>query len=377
MIYKDFQGEKLSALGMGAMRLPVRDGNDGDVDRAAAEKMIDYAMAHGVNYYDTAWGYHSGNSERVLGAALSKYPRDSFYLADKFPGYDLSNMDKVESIFEEQLKKCGVEYFDFYLFHNVCEMNIDGYLNPAYGIFDYLKKQRDAGRIRHLGFSAHGSYGVMQRFLEAYGKDMEFCQIQLNYLDWSFQDAKAKVELLDSYHIPVGVMEPLRGGKLASLAAADEEKLRALRPEEPIPAWAFRFIQSIPQVVVTLSGMSNMEQITNNIRTFQEEKPLQEKEMDTLLSIAGEMVGKIALPCTACRYCVSHCPKGLDIPGLLALYNEHSFDGGFIAPMALSAIPEDKRPGACIGCRSCEAVCPQQIKISEAMADFVRKLEAE
>ena len=377
MIYKDFQGEKLSALGMGAMRLPVRDGNDGDVDRAAAEKMIDYAMAHGVNYYDTAWGYHSGNSERVLGAALSKYPRDSFYLADKFPGYDLSNMDKVESIFEEQLKKCGVEYFDFYLFHNVCEMNIDGYLNPAYGIFDYLKKQRDAGRIRHLGFSAHGSYGVMQRFLEAYGKDMEFCQIQLNYLDWSFQDAKAKVELLDSYHIPVWVMEPLRGGKLASLAAADEEKLRALRPEEPIPAWAFRFIQSIPQVVVTLSGMSNMEQITNNIRTFQEEKPLQEKEMDTLLSIAGEMVGKIALPCTACRYCVSHCPKGLDIPGLLALYNEHSFDGGFIAPMALSAIPEDKRPGACIGCRSCEAVCPQQIKISEAMADFVRKLEAE
>ncbi len=377
MIYKDFKGEKLSALGMGAMRLPVRDGNDGDVDRAAAEKMIDYAMAHGVNYYDTAWGYHSGNSERVLGAALSKYPRDSFYLADKFPGYDLSNMDKVESIFEDQLKKCGVEYFDFYLFHNVCEMNIDGYLNPAYGIFDYLKKQRDAGRIRHLGFSAHGSYGVMQRFLEAYGKDMEFCQIQLNYLDWSFQDAKAKVELLDSYHIPVWVMEPLRGGKLASLAAADEEKLRALRPEEPIPAWAFRFIQSIPQVVVTLSGMSNMEQITDNIRTFQEEKPLNKREMDTLLSIAGEMVGKIALPCTACRYCVSHCPKGLDIPGLLALYNEHSFDGGFIAPMALSAIPADKQPGACIGCRSCEAVCPQQIKISEAMADFVRKLPAE
>ncbi|HIZ84636.1 MAG TPA: aldo/keto reductase [Firmicutes bacterium] len=377
MIYKDFQGEKLSALGMGAMRLPVRDGNGGDIDRAAAEKIIDYAMAHGVNYYDTAWGYHSGNSERVLGAALSKYPRDSFYLADKFPGYDLSNMDKVESIFEEQLKKCGVEYFDFYLFHNVCEMNIDGYLNPAYGIFDYLKKQRDAGRIRHLGFSAHGSYEVMQRFLEAYGKDMEFCQIQLNYLDWDFQDAKAKVKLLDSWHIPVWVMEPLRGGRLASLAAADEEKLRALRPEEPIPAWAFRFIQSIPQVVVTLSGMSNMEQITNNIRTFQEEKPLREKEMETLLAIAGEMVGKIALPCTACRYCVSHCPRGLDIPGLLALYNEHSFDGGFIAPMALSAIPEDKQPGACIGCRSCEAVCPQQIKISEAMADFVRKLPAE
>ena len=196
MIYKEFQNLKLSALGMGAMRLPVLEGDDSQIDEAAAAQMVDLAMKSGVNYYDTAWGYHSGNSERVMGSILKNYPRDSFYLATKFPGYDLSNMDKAEEIFEKQLEKCGVEYFDFYLFHNVCEMNIDAYLDEKYGIFDYLMKQKKAGRIRHLGFSAHGAYDVMERFLDAYGKEMEFCQIQLNYLDWSFQDAKSKVVLL-------------------------------------------------------------------------------------------------------------------------------------------------------------------------------------
>ena len=375
MIYRDFQDLNLSALGMGAMRLPVIDGNDGVVDEKAAAEMVDYAMSQGVNYYDTAWGYHEGNSELVMGRALKKYPRESFYLADKFPGYDLANMPKVKEIFPKQLEKCQVEYFDFYLFHNVCEMNIDAYLDEKYGIYEYMKEERDAGRIRHLGFSAHGSYDVMKRFLEAYGKDMEFCQIQLNYLDWSFQDAKAKVELLKEYNIPVWVMEPLRGGKLAKLDETDEAKLKALRPDEGIPAWAFRFLQSIPEVKVVLSGMSDMDQLKDNIATFAEDKPLSDQEMTTLLGIADEMVKKIVLPCTACRYCTTHCPQGLDIPYLLSLYNEHCFTGGgFIAPMVLQSIPEDKQPSACIGCRSCEAVCPQQIKISEAMADFVQRM---
>ena len=376
MIYKPFQDLKLSALGMGAMRLPVIGGDDGKIDEKAAADMVAWAMEHGVNYYDTAWGYHNGQSELVMGRALKAYPREQFYLATKFPGYDLANMDKVEEIFQEQLRKCAVDYFDFYLFHNVCEMNIDAYLDHKYGIYDYLMEQKKNGRIRHLGFSAHGSYDVMKRFLEAYGNDMEFCQIQLNYLDWSFQDAKGKVKLLKEYHIPVWVMEPLRGGKLASLQPEDEAALKALRPEEKVPAWAFRFLQSIPEVTMILSGMSNMEQMQENIRTFEEEKPLSAKEQETLLAIADGMVNKIALPCTACRYCTSHCPQGLDIPGLLALYNEHCFTGGgFLAPMALSAIPKDKWPSACVGCRSCEAVCPQQIKISEAMADFTSKLE--
>ena len=375
MVYKEFQDLKISALGLGGMRLPVIDGNDAQIDEAAAGKMIAYAMEKGINYYDTAWGYHDGNSESVLGKLLSKYPRDSYHLATKFPGYDLSNMDKVEAIFEEQLNKCRTEYFDFYLFHNVCEMNIDAYLDERYGIYTYLNKQREAGRIKHLGFSAHGSYEVMKRFLEAYGKDMEFCQIQLNWLDWEFQDAKAKLELLKEYGIPVWVMEPLRGGCLAALSEEHAAKLKALRPDEDIPAWAFRFLQTLPEVVVVLSGMSDLEQLQENIRTYEEEKPLNGAEMQALYEIAEDMTGKIVLPCTACRYCVSHCPKGLDIPSLLELYNEHSFSGGgFIAPMVLMAVPEDKQPSACVGCRSCEAVCPQQIKISEAMSDFHAKL---
>lgn len=375
MIYRKFQELELSALGLGAMRLPVIDGDDARVDERAAEEMIDYAIGHGINYFDTAWGYHSGNSETVVGRCLAKHPREKFYLADKFPGYDLSNMPKVKEIFPRQLKKCGVEYFDFYLFHNVCEMNIEQYLDPRYEIFDYLMEQKRAGRIRHLGFSAHGSCEVMRRFLEAYGKEMEFCQIQLNFLDWSFQDAKAKAELLKEWKIPVWVMEPLRGGKLASLEAEYEERLRALRPGEGIPAWSFRFLQTIPEVAVTLSGMSDFRQLQENISTFETEKPLLQEEWDALMRIAEEMVGKIALPCTACRYCTTHCPMKLEIPDLLALYNEHCFtENGFIAPMALMAVPEEKQPSACIGCRSCEQVCPQQIKISEAMADFARRL---
>lgn len=378
MIYREFQDIKLSALGFGCMRLPIKDGVYANIDEGLAAEMVDYAMKNGVNYYDTAWGYHDGNSEIVMGKILSRYPRESFYLASKFPGYDLSNMDKVEQIFEKQLEKCGVEYFDFYLFHNVCEKNIDGYLDEKYGIFDYLIKQKQNGRIKHLGFSAHGEMNVINRFLEKYGAYMEFGQLQINYLDWEFQNAKEKVELLTSYNIPIWVMEPLRGGKLATLAENDEATLKALRPDENIPAWAFRFLQSLPHVTMILSGMSDMAQVKDNVKTFECDKPLNQVEMNTLLNIAGVMTGKTKLPCTACKYCTSHCPQGLDIPELIKLYNEHRFTGGgFIAPMALSAYEKDKLPSACIGCRSCEKVCPQGIKISEMMTDFTARLKEE
>lgn len=373
MVYKEFQDKKLSALGFGAMRLPVSDSIPGTpIDEEKTEEMVDFALRHGVNYFDTAYGYHDGTSEVVMGKVLGKYPRDSYYLATKFPGYDLSNMDKVDTIFEEQLGKCGMEYFDFYLLHNIYEKNIDPYLDPKYGIMDYLLKQKENGRIRHLGFSAHGRYDTMKRFLEAYGDKMEFCQIQLNYLDWKLQDAKAKVELLNEYHIPIWVMEPLRGGKLAELSAENEAKLHALRPEEAVPAWAFRFLQSIPGVTMVLSGMSNRDQLEKNIATFAEDRPLNEEEMAAILEAADSMLD--VLPCTACRYCESHCPKGLDIPTLLSLYNETRFVNGLITHMAVDALDEEKRPDACAGCHSCEAVCPQQLEIAGAMKDFVRKL---
>lgn len=375
MIYKQFQDTALSALGYGCMRLPTTGGNDANINEEEAAKLIARAMEAGVNYYDTAWGYHAGNSELVIGKILKHYPRDSFYLATKFPGYDLANMDKVEEIFDRQLEKCQVDHFDFYLFHNVCEMNIDAYLDPKFHIYDSLMARKRAGQIRHLGFSTHGNLSTMNRFLESYGKDMEFCQIQLNWLDWNFQDAKSKVALLEKWNIPVWVMEPLRGGKLAKLSDQHTEHLKKLRPDESVPAWAFRFVQSIPSVTVTLSGMSTMEQVDDNLNTFAQEKPLSSQERDVLLTVAGAMTGKTSIPCTACRYCTTHCPQGLDIPMLLELYNEYAFTGGgFIAPMRVGRLPDSQKPSACVGCRSCEAVCPQQIKISETLSDFSKKL---
>ena len=375
MIYKQFQNLKLSALGFGCMRLPTVDGNDANVNEEEAAKLIARAMEAGVNYYDTAWGYHAGSSETVMGRILKEYPRDSFYLADKFPGYDLSNMDKVEEIFDRQLEKCQVDHFDVYLFHNICEMNIDAYLDPKFHIYDSLMARKKAGQIKHLGFSAHGGLNTMKRFLDAYGKDMEFCQIQLNWLDWGFQDAKGKVALLQERNIPVWVMEPLRGGKLAKLADEYAEKLKQLRPDESIPAWSFRFLQSLPAATVILSGMSSMDQVEDNLKTFQEDKSLSGSERKILLDIANSMTARTSVPCTACRYCTTHCPQGLDIPMLLELYNEHSFTGGgFIAPMRIAQLPDEKKPSACVGCRSCESVCPQQIKISEALASFAAKL---
>lgn len=376
MIYSDFQGLKISLLGMGNMRLPVIDNDDSRIDKDKTREMIKYCMENGINYYDTAYGYHNGNSELVVGELLKEYDRDSFYLASKFPGYDLNNMPHVEEIFEEQLKKCQVDYFDFYLFHNVCELNIDSYLDPKFGIYDYLMEQKKNGRIKHLGFSAHGDIANMTRFLDAYGKDMEFCQIELNYFDYLFQDAKGKVKLLNDRNIPIWVMEPVRGGQLATLSDEDTARLHAARGDEDVPAWAFRFLQSIEGVAVILSGMSNMDQLTANISTFETNKPLNKEEMDLILDIADGMIKKTTVPCTACHYCVSHCPMKLDIPFLLKLYNEAMVagSGDFIAPMALASLPADKQPECCVACHSCEQVCPQTIKIPDHLASFARKL---
>ncbi len=374
MIYNAFQDKQLSALGMGCMRLPTDA--SGAIDREASRRMVAYAIEHGINYFDTAWGYHNGESEPVMGELLAEHPRESFYLASKFPGYDLSMMGKVEEIFEQQLVRCRVDYFDFYLFHNVCEANINEYLDPQYGTYDYLIAQKKNGRIRHLGFSAHGNLETMTRFLEAYGKDMEFCQLQINWLDWEFQNAKDKVALVESYGIPVWVMEPVRGGALAKLPQKHEETLRALRPAWTVPAWAFRFLQSLPAVTLTLSGMSDFEQLSENIATYETAEPLTAQEIEVLLAMARDMTSKKTLPCTTCRYCTSHCPQGLDIPWLIELYNEHVYSGGgFIAPMAMDGLEEDKKPSACLGCRACEAVCPQGIGIADMMTDFTELMK--
>ena len=348
-------------LGMGCMRLPLIPDSEGVIDESAVANMVHYAMEHGVNYFDTAWGYHSGNSELVMGRVLSKYPRESYFLATKLPGFSPENIQNYKQIFHKQLEKCQTEYFDFYLLHNVAEKNIGDFMDPQIGIMDFLLEQKKQGKIRHLGFSTHGSLATMRRFLEAYGKDLEFCQIQLNYLDWKLQNAKAKVELLKEYGIPVWVMEPVRGGRLVDLDETSLAKLNALRPGVSTPEWAFRFLQSIPEVTLILSGMSNDQQLSENIATFTDAKSLSAAEMDTLMDIADSMIQANAVPCTACSYCVDRCPSQLSIPELIKAYNE-------------KIAPGEPGPANCIGCRSCESVCPQGIMISEIMADFAKKV---
>lgn len=296
MLTFDFHGLSLSRLGMGGMRFPMKDDA---IDFDATKEMLDYAMAHGINYYDTAYVYHGGQSEVTFGKILSAYPRDSYYLADKFPGFDMSTFARKEEVFEEQLRRCQTDYFDFYLCHNVSEKNIEAFLDPQYNLLPYLLKQKKAGRIRYLGFSTHGSLKTIRRFLEAYGDELTFCQIQLNWLDFSLQNAEDKIRLITEYGLPVWVMEPLRGGRLVNLSEDQRAQLQRLRPNESIPAWSFRYLQSLPAVGVVLSGMSTLQQIRENVATFSEAKPTSPNETAVLYEMADEMKRGIKLPCTA------------------------------------------------------------------------------
>ncbi len=368
MIYSDFQGEKISRLAFGAMRLPTKE--DKSIDEETTRKMIDLAIKNGVNYFDTAYPYHGGMSERVIGKILSQYPRDSFYLATKFPGHQIADRYDPKAIFEEQLEKCRVDYFDFYLLHNVCEVSMPVYTDKKWGIIDYFKEQKRLGRIGHLGFSCHGRPDNLEEFLSLYGQDMEFCQIQLNYLDYTLQEGKKKCEILAKYNIPIWVMEPVRGGKLANLGEKERAVLAKIRPNESPASWAFRWLFDVPGVKVILSGMSSIEQMEDNIRTFSDGTPLCAAEKEILATLAEKM--KNSLPCTACRYCCDGCPAGLDIPTLIGAYNDvrYSVEGGLTASMQLDAMPKEKWPTACIGCGACKAVCPQKIDIPQAMADF-------
>lgn len=367
MKYKDFRDCRLSALGFGTMRLPLNA--DGSIDEAATAQMVDYCMEHGVNYFDTAYPYHGGFSETVVGRCLAKYPRESYYPATKYPGHQISSSYDPADVFETQLKKCGVDFFDFYLLHNVCENSLAVYEDEKWGIVDYFVKQKELGRIKHLGFSTHANSETLRVILDKFGEHMEFCQIQLNYLDWTLQDAKTKCEILAEYNIPVWVMEPVRGGRLANLTPEQTASLKKLRPDESVASWAFRWLMTIPGVTVILSGMSDMNQMKDNIATFEKYGGLSDRECDAVLDIAEQL--KNSLPCTGCRYCIEECPMGLDIPKLISSFNDVRFStGGTTVSMYIDSLPDDKKPSACIACGACAQVCPQKIDIPKAMADF-------
>ena len=370
MIYRNFKDKKLSMLGFGTMRLPLKDG--GKIDEEHTRRMVDFALENGVNYFDTAYPYHGGMSERIIGKILSEYPRESYYLATKYPGHMISEDYDPAATFEEQLQKCGVSYFDFYLLHNVYENSIKVYRDERWGIVDYFLKQRSIGRIKHLGFSSHGQTDNLRDFLDEYGKEMEFCQIQLNYLDWTMQNAKEKYELLTERNIPVWVMEPVRGGKLTGGEVERKMGLREICPKDSAAAVAFKFIHRLDNVTTVLSGMSNLDQMRENIETFEKPVPLDDNRTQKLLAAAENL--KDSLPCTACGYCLGGCPCGLDIPGLIGAYNDFRFDAAFSVTMFVESLPDDKKPSSCIGCGKCSAVCPQKIEIPSVLKEFAEGL---
>ncbi len=375
MYYNEFKDKKLSALGMGGMRLPKCGDKDTDVDVAETRAMFQYALEHGVNYFDTAYRYHGGRSEEVFGEILSEFPRESYYLATKFPGFEEDLFLRKEEVFEDQLRKCRTDHFDFYLLHCVYDKNIDMYTNPAYGLREFLIEQKACGRIQHIGFSAHCDMQAFERMFDFYGDLIEFCQLQLNWQDWSSPNVSQQYARLRERGIPVWVMEPVRGGGLVNLKPIFEEQVRAFAPTESNVELAFRFIQSLPPVTMTLSGMSNMAQVQQNVAIFSERRPLTAEMVDELTAVGKEMSNPEAVPCTTCRYCVDACPQGLDIPLFTEAYNTHVFSHG-TAPLsaAVTSLPSEKLPSACIGCGACEALCPQKINISGMMRTFTEKV---
>ena len=369
MLYKPFQDLNLSSLGFGTMRLPLLQDGSGNIDQVELDRMVDAAIASGVNYFDTAYPYHDGKSEVAIGRSLSRYPRESWYLADKFPGHQNVhgvNPLKPEAVFEDQLRRCGVEYFDFYLLHNVNENSMQYYGNPENRFMDYFLEQKAKGRIRHLGFSCHADPDCLKDFLSMHGKDMEFCQIQLNYVDWTLQHAKEKCDILREAGLPVWVMEPVRGGKLAGFSQETEAEMRSLRPDESVPAWAFRWLQSVPKPTLVLSGMSNLAQMEDNIRTFSSEKPLTAEELDLLERIRKDFARTI--PCTGCRYCCAGCPMQLNIPFLLSISNDMSIHASLNSVMRYDSLGAEHQADACIGCGQCMEACPQKINVPEELS---------
>jgi hypothetical protein len=372
MQYKTLCGEKISRLGMGNMRLPTIGGEMGPIDEQKALDIIDFVYKSGVNYFDTAYMYHGGESERFVGRALARYPRDSFFLASKMPDAPLREGRTPEDVFEEQLQKCGVEYFDFYLLHNLNEGSYDIFTDPERGVIPYLLEQKKKGRIRHFGLSSHSRPETLKRFLDAYDFP-EFVQIQLNYLDWEMQDAKQQYEIITSHGIPVWVMEPCRGGRLASLSPEADRVLKQAQPEQSVSSWAFRWVAGLPNVGVVLSGMTMMEQAQDNVATFDRNVPLTAEDNAVLDRALEILRSEINVPCTACHYCAG-CPMDLDIPHLLKLYNQLKVQPSFTVAMEIGNMPDEAKPSNCIACGACMAKCPQKIAIPDVMKEFTEAI---
>ena len=377
MEMRKFKGiaKEISLLGFGLMRLPLTSESSRDIDYGKSADMVARAIDAGVNYFDTAWVYHEGQSEVFAGNALSKYPRGKYHLATKMPIWVLESQGDLERIFTEQLKKCRVDYFDFYLLHNIGGETYD--MSVKYNVYEFLRKKKEAGYIRYLGFSIHDGPDLLDEAVKRW--EWDFAQIQLNYIDWDTLDSKRQYQILADRGIPVVVMEPVRGGMLASLQGPAADILKSADANASQASWAIRYAASLPGVITVLSGMTAMEQVEDNLKTFSDFRPVSDEERAVLDKAAAAYRSSGTIPCTGCRYCMD-CPSGVDIPRVFGIYNHYKTVNTVNPTMAkivfintYRTLSESQKAHNCIACGACASHCPQGIDIPKFMkeiADF-------
>lgn len=359
----------VSLLGFGCMRFPMKDG---EVDFEESKRMVDFAVENGLNYIDTAYPYHGGKSELIVRDIIKHYDRESFYLADKLPLWECKTNEDIDRIFHEQLEKCGVDYFDFYLIHAVNKERYDQVIELR--VINQLEEYRKQGKIRNIGFSFHDDLETFKKWVDLY--EWDFCQIQLNYMDIEHQQGMEGYDILTEKDIPVIIMEPIKGGSLAKFNDEVEGLLKQHNKDVSIASWAFRWVGSLPNVKVILSGMSTMEQVEDNIRTFANFEPLNQEEHQLISKVREEILALSKVECTSCNYCMP-CPHGVDIPRNFRVYNGHSMykNDGYVKWVYGSMKNEGKSSDVCIECGECVPKCPQQIEIPTQLSNFTTYLK--
>ena len=373
MEYRELRGgkEKVSLLGFGCMRLPRLYPDKPEIDTEIGQRMVDYAYSHGVNYFDTAYPYHEGLSEPFIGAALSKYPRESYNLVTKLPTWLINGEADIEHYFNEQLQKCGVDYFDFYLVHSLNAERFETV--QKLHIFENLCELKAKGKIRHIGFSFHDKPDVLERILAAH--DWEFAQIQLNYLDWELQDARRQYELIEQKGIQCTIMEPVRGGMLATLTPEAVDCFQQANPNVSTASWAIRYAASLPNVLTVLSGMTNFDHVTDNVATMEAFRPLSQQEREVIDHALAAYRKAVTIPCTGCRYCMD-CPAGVSIPEVFAAYNRYATSKSrSMFEELYHALDAGQRADNCVACGTCLSKCPQHIDIPKHMKEIAALAE--
>ena len=373
MEYRELRGgkEKVSLLGFGCMRLPRLYPDKPEIDTELGQRMVDYAYSHGVNYFDTAYPYHEGLSESFIGAALSKYPRESYNLVTKLPTWLINGEADIEHYFNEQLQKCGVDYFDFYLIHSLNAERFETV--QKLHIFENLCELKAKGKIRHIGFSFHDKPDVLERILAAH--DWEFAQIQLNYLDWELQDARRQYELIEQKGIQCTIMEPVRGGMLATLTPEAVDCFQQANPNVSTASWAIRYAASLPNVLTVLSGMTNFDHVTDNVATMEAFRPLSQQEREVIDHALAAYRKAVTIPCTGCRYCMD-CPAGVSIPEAFAAYNRYATSKSrSMFEELYHALDAGQRADNCVACGTCLSKCPQHIDIPKHMKEIAALAE--